>query len=126
MKKHLLFLSNYGTIVKNLYEVATMDLLRIWQEADIKDVQEHILMADELFGFCLGCKTPGLKLQDLKKCPQCGREFIYITSKDVRGHKSAEVVMRLKKKLPHLLFVDYDDYERLVSKNKAADLFKNM
>lgn len=103
-----------------------MDLLRIWQEADIKDVQEHILMADDLFGFCPGCKTPGLKLQDLHKCPTCGREFKFVTSKDARGGKSAEVVMRLKKKLPNLTFVDYDDYERLSSKNKAADLFKNM
>ena len=103
-----------------------MDLLRIWQEVDIKDVQEHILMADDLFGFCPSCKTPGLKLHDLNKCPNCSREFKYVTSKDAKGSKSAEVVMRLKKKLPNLIFVDYDDYERLSSKNKAADLFKNM
>lgn len=103
-----------------------MDVLRIWQEADIKDVQEHIVMADDLFAFCPGCKTPGIKLQQLTKCPNCSREFKYVTSKDARGGKGADVVMRLRKKLPHLIFVDYDDFERLSSKNKAADLFKNM
>lgn len=103
-----------------------MDLIRIWQEADIKDIQEHIVMVDDLFGFCPGCKTPGLKLQDISKCPNCGRQFKYVTSKDARGNKSFETVMRLKKKLPQLVFVDYDDYEKLSSKNKAADLFKNI
>ncbi len=99
-----------------------MDYIRIWTEVDIKDIQEHIIMVDDKFGHCHKCKKIGIELKDLKQCPSCGREIKYVSSTEARKGK-ADIVIRIRKKLPHLTFVDYDDYERLTSKKKAQSLF---
>lgn len=99
-----------------------MEYLRIWKEIDIEDVKNHIIMVEDKFGHCPGCKQIGIELKELKKCPGCGRTFKYATSKDARGGK-VDVVVRTRKKLPELVFVDYDDYERVTGKKKAESLF---
>lgn len=98
------------------------DMIRIWTEVDIEEIQNRIVVVDEKFGFCTGCKEIGIKLEGLHACPKCGREFKYVTTRD----KSPAMVMRTKKKLPHLTFVDYDDYERVTGKKKAETLFKKI
>jgi hypothetical protein len=99
-----------------------MENMRVWTEIEVEDVQKHIIMVEDKFGHCPGCKQIGIELKDLKKCPGCGREFKYVTSKDAKAGKT-EIVMRTKKKLPELIFVDYDDYERVTGKKKAESLF---
>ncbi len=99
-----------------------MEYLRIWKEMDIREVQEHIIMVDDMLGFCPGCKELGIDLKELSACPSCGREFKYVTAAESSGGK-ADIVIRLKKKLPNLVFVDYDDYQRLTGKKKAESLF---
>lgn len=99
-----------------------MDQIRVWTEMDIKEVQEHIIMVEDIFGHCPNCRKIGIELKDVKKCPSCGREFKYVTSKEARGGK-VDIVVRTKKKLPHLTFVDYEDYERVTGKKKAESLF---
>ncbi|MDY6933507.1 MAG: hypothetical protein SVZ03_04695 [Spirochaetota bacterium] len=102
-----------------------MEFLRIWSEVDIKDIEDKILIVDDMFGYCPGCKEIGIKLTDIKQCPNCKREVKYITSKDAKGGaKSHEIVIRMKRKLPNLTFVDYEDYERATSKKKGEGLFK--
>jgi hypothetical protein len=98
------------------------EFLRIWTEVDISEIQSHIIVVDDKFGFCTGCREIGIKIEGLQKCPKCGREFKYVTSRD----KSPAMVMRTKKKLPGLTFVDYDDYDRLTGKKKAETLFKKV
>ncbi|MFC1669399.1 hypothetical protein ACFL20_03350 [Spirochaetota bacterium] len=100
-----------------------MDYLRIWTEIDIEDIKEHIIMVEDKFGHCPNCKKIGIELKDLKGCPSCNREFKYVTSKDARDGKFG-IVMRTKKKLPNLTFVDYKDYERVTGKKDAQSLFK--
>ncbi len=99
-----------------------MDYIRVWTEMDVREVQDHIIMVEDKFGHCPGCRQIGIKLTELDKCPGCGREFRYVTSKDASGGKS-DVVMRTRKKLPDLVFVDYDDYIRITGKKKAENLF---
>jgi len=99
-----------------------MEYLRIWAEIDIREVQEHIIIVEDKYGHCPNCKKIGIELNDLQSCPSCKREFKYVTSKYARDGKH-DIVMRTKKKLPNLIFVDYDDYERVTSKNKAESLF---
>ncbi|HDP79869.1 MAG TPA: hypothetical protein ENN21_03395 [Spirochaetes bacterium] len=103
-----------------------MDYMRTWTELDIKEVEEHIVVIDDKFGFCPGCREIGIGLENLSLCPKCGRELKYATSREARGAKAAEAVARARRKLPNLVFIDYDDYERLTSKKKAADLFKDL
>lgn len=99
-----------------------MEYMRVWTEMDVEDVQKHIIMVEDKFGHCPGCKKIGIELKELSKCPGCGREFKYVTSKDSRGGKT-DIVIRTRKKLPDLVFVDYDDYERITGKKKAEGLF---
>ncbi len=99
-----------------------MEHMRVWEEISVEDVQNHIIMVEDKYGHCPGCKQIGIELKELKKCPGCGREFKYVTSKDARGGKT-DIVSRTRKKLPDLIFVDYDDYERVTGKKKAESLF---
>ncbi len=99
-----------------------MDHIRVWTELSVEDVQQHIIMVEDRFGHCPGCKKIGIELKGLSKCPGCGREFKYVTSKDAKGGKT-DIVIRTRRKLPDLVFVDYDDYERVTGKKKAESLF---
>ncbi len=100
-----------------------MDCIRIWTEIDIQEIDSHIIMVDDTLGYCHKCKTIGIDIRDIKKCPSCGREIRYVTSTEAKGGRP-EIVSRIRKKLPHLAFVDYDDYIRLTGKKKAESLFK--
>lgn len=100
-----------------------MDYLRLWTEADITDIQEHIVIVDDKFGHCPNCKKIAIELRELHQCPDCGREFKYVTSTEARGGRF-DIVMRTHRKLPGMKFVDYDDYLRVTGKNKAESLFK--
>ncbi|MBN2080200.1 MAG: hypothetical protein JW838_14620 [Spirochaetes bacterium] len=99
-----------------------MDYMRIWTEVSIHEIENHIIFVDDKYGHCPGCKKIGIELKDLRNCPSCGREFKYVTSKDARGGKT-DIVMRTKKKLPTMIFVDYNDYEHVLGKKNAAGLF---
>ena len=99
-----------------------MEYMRVGTELDVEDVQQHIIMVEDKYGHCPGCKKIGIELKELSNCPGCGREFKYVTSKDARAGKH-DIVMRTRKKLPELVFVDYDDYERVTGKKKAESLF---
>lgn len=100
-----------------------MEYMRIWQEVDLEDIKDKIIMVDDILGHCPNCKQIGIDLKDLKKCPSCSREFKYVTSKDAEGGK-IDIVLKTKKKLPHLTFVDYTDYIRITGKKEAETLFK--
>jgi hypothetical protein len=100
-----------------------MEYLRIWTEVDIEDIKAHIVMVDDIQGYCPQCKKIGIDLKNISKCPSCSREFKYVTSKDASGGK-VEIVLRTRKKLPDLIFIDYNDYERITGRNKAESLFK--
>ncbi|MCU0848087.1 MAG: hypothetical protein MUD12_09395 [Spirochaetes bacterium] len=100
-----------------------MEYIRIWTEVDIKDIQDHIIMVDDKLGFCPQCKKIGIEIREIRKCPSCGREFRYVTSVESKNGKP-DIVNRIRKKLPDLAFVDYDDYERITGKKKAESLFK--
>ena len=101
-----------------------MDYIRVWTEVDIAEVEKHIIIVDDKFGFCPGCREIGIKIDGLGNCPKCGRVFKFVTARESRGAKGADIVMRIRKKLPMLAFVDYDDYERITTKKKAETLFK--
>jgi hypothetical protein len=104
-----------------------MEFLRIWAEVDTKKIQESILVVDDKFGFCPSCKELGIKIDGLKSCPKCKREFKYVTSREARGgEKGVAFVARIMGKLPGMIFVDYDDYEYITRKKKAQGLFSGI
>jgi hypothetical protein len=99
-----------------------MEYLRVWTEVDLKEIEDHIVIVDDKYGYCPACKKIGIELINLKKCPSCGREFKYVTSKEAQGGRH-DIVIRTRKKLPGLTFVDYNDYDHELGKKKAGSLF---
>jgi hypothetical protein len=105
----------------------TMEVLRIWTEADVNEIRDSIVVVDDKFAFCPSCMEMGIKLDNLKSCPKCGREFKFVTSREARsGERGAAFVHRTLKKLPHLKFVDFEDYEYISRKKKAEGLFSGI
>ena len=100
-----------------------MEFIRIWQEVNIADITENIVLVDDKFGHCPNCKKIGIELKDLTHCPSCNREFKYVSSKEAKNGKH-EIVKRSLKKLPNMKFVDYSDYEHALSKDKLENIFK--
>ena len=41
-----------------------MDYIRVWNELDIDEIKEHLLIVDEISGFCRSCKKIGIELND--------------------------------------------------------------
>ncbi len=104
-----------------------MEMIRIWEEVDINKVKESVLIVDDKFGFCPGCREIGIKLEGLTNCPKCGRKFIYMTSRDAStGEKGMAFVRRALKKLPELKFIDHHDYEYYTAKKNAEGLFNGI
>lgn len=98
--------------------------MRIWAEVNIEDISAHLAVCDDKYAYCPGCKKLGISLENLSKCPECGRIFKYITSSEAtRNKKNTEMIIRIKKKVPNMTFIDYEDYDHLLNRNKAKNLF---
>jgi hypothetical protein len=44
-----------------------MEFMRVWTEVDIEDIQKHIIMVEDKFGHCPGCKQIGIHLKEISK-----------------------------------------------------------
>lgn len=100
--------------------------IRTWVEDDLNEIKNHILIAGELTSDCGVCKEIGLDIKNAKHCPNCGAEFKYITTRVAAGSSGERftVIKRIREKCPNLIFVDYEDYKKLISKSKAEDFLR--
>lgn len=101
-----------------------MDLIRIWQECDLADIEAHIIIVDDIQGFCPSCKKTGIKYEDFRTCPSCGIEFKYAASRESGTH-AAQIIDKLRSKAPHLTIIDHGDYTALLNRQKTKSLFKS-
>ncbi len=92
------------------------DLIRVWKEIDISDIEKHLLIVGDVAGDCSSCRELGINYLSAKSCPKCGNEFKYIAT---RSHE----IRKIKQKRPDLVFVDLEDYKRAMGKIKAKNLF---
>ena len=99
--------------------------IRTWQEIDLKDIESRMILVGELSSDCSHCREIGLDYSQLKSCSKCGAEFKYMSSRTASGSSQKfSVIKRIKSKRPDLIFFDYDDYKKLVSKSKAEDFLR--
>ncbi|MCX5687202.1 MAG: hypothetical protein NTV71_00915 [Candidatus Omnitrophica bacterium] len=92
------------------------DLIRVWKEMDISDIEKHLLIAGEVTGDCSSCRELGINYSSAKSCPKCGSEFKYIATRFYETRK-------IKQKRPDLIFIDFEDYKKATGKIKAKNLF---
>lgn len=103
-----------------------MSLIRVWTELNIDEVSESIVIVDDLHGFCPNCKKTGISYADISKCPECSREFKYVTTREnPKSSNGAKIIAKIQKNLPDLTIIDYADYKHITDKNKAHGLFSN-
>lgn len=92
--------------------------VRVWEEADMKDIEQHLLVIGELSAECFNCHTLGLKLSDTA-CPQCHAHFKYIA---FRRNIDASGIPRFREMHPRLQIIDFSDFKKNHSKDSARKL----
>jgi len=93
-----------------------VEFIRIWKNIDINDISGHLLIVGEAMGDCSKCKSLGIDYSSAKTCPECSTEFKYIASR-------SREVKKIIQKRPDLIFIDFEDYKRVIGKIKAKGLF---
>ena len=89
--------------------------LRVWQEVDLNDIEQHLFVIGELSGECFRCHTLGLKISSLV-CPNCQAKFKYI---GFRRKVNPSSISRFKGSHSQLTFIDFDDFKKVLSKKEA-------
>lgn len=104
-----------------------MERIRIWKELDVKEIDAHLLIIDDLHGHCNSCKHSGISIDNANECPGCGAEFKYISTRIKPASPNGKAIFgKLFKYHASKLIIDYDDYKHLSDKTKVNDLFKDM
>jgi hypothetical protein len=102
-----------------------MDHIRIWKECNIEEIDAHLVVIDDIQGFCPACKKTGIPLDKLAKCPSCGRDFSFATLREKGDSQAgANLIAKLALKAPHLTIIDQGDHARISTKRKSQSLFK--
>jgi hypothetical protein len=101
-----------------------MDLIRVWEELDLSDIEPHIVLVDDIQGFCPSCKKTGIKYEEFEKCPSCQTVFKYAATRETGAH-NAQIIDKIRKKAAHLTVIDHSDYTALLNKKKTQSLFKS-
>jgi hypothetical protein len=104
-----------------------MDLIRVWKELDVLEIESRLVILDDIQGFCPSCKKTGISYDDLKACPSCKKSFTYAALRE-KGESSqgAKIIAKIGKKAPWLMIIDHDDYRRIIDRSKTKSLFKNI
>ena len=104
-----------------------MDMIRIWKEFDISKIEGHLVLLDDIQGFCPSCRKTGIPYDSLKACPSCLNEFKYAALREKGDSpQGARLIAKIMSRAPWLTVIDYDDYKRILDRTRTASLFKNI
>ncbi len=94
------------------------ELIRVWKEVDIKDIESHLLIVGLTSADCSNCRELGINYSTATSCQKCGTDFKYIAS---RGKE----IRKIKEKRPDLIFIDLEDYKKVTGFIKAKGFFNS-
>ncbi|MDP2654810.1 MAG: hypothetical protein Q8Q08_12390 [Candidatus Omnitrophota bacterium] len=95
--------------------------IRIYKKLDIHEIKQHLLVYGDVSANCGNCQAIDLKL-DAQQCPQCGTPFKYIAFRNVKHHLPK--LQRLNEQRPELVFVDFEDFSRILGALKAEEFLR--
>ncbi len=101
------------------------DYIRVFQELDIEDIKNHLILWGDLTSDCASCRMLGIDISTAQNCPQCNTQFKYVTSRRLENQSGERfhLAKRMREKRPDLLFIDYTDYTKILGQKKARDFF---
>ncbi len=92
--------------------------LRVWEELDLEEIKNHLLVIGELSGECFSCHKVGIKIEE-KRCPQCRKEFKYI---GFRRKINSSSIAKFRKIYPEVKFIDFEDFKKALFKKEAKKI----
>lgn len=95
--------------------------LRVYQEFDIHEVKQHILIYGDLAANCGNCPALNVPL-DAAACPECQTPFKYIAFRNIKHHLPK--LTKLRAARPEVVLVDHDDFKRVLGAAKAEEFLK--
>jgi hypothetical protein len=93
-------------------------LLRVWQELDLKDVEQSLIVVGELSAECFACHKVGINSTSVQ-CPQCGAHFKYM---GFRRRVDMNYLRKLREDFPYMVLIDFDDFKKATGKSTARKL----
>lgn len=97
--------------------------IRVWQKLDIKEVQKHLLLIDDLYGSCANCKQIGLNFLKNSVCPNCDVKFQYLATRLKSPAESAKILKRIEQDGLSFTLIDRDDFDRAAAGGSFDSLF---
>lgn len=95
--------------------------IRVWQKKEIKNIINSLFVIGEVDGECYNCRSFGIKVES-KFCNNCNTKFKYLA---FRRKVDGTVLKRFKEIHPELVFIDFNDLKRAISKTQAHSIFKD-
>lgn len=101
--------------------------IRVWEEKQLPEIEQHILIVGDAFGDCGPCRQLGLDYKTVKECPNCHTPFRYVTSRRFESNPGERfhIVKRLAQTRKDLVWIDYQDYKNLTGKQRAREFFQD-
>ena len=97
-----------------------MKFLRIWQELNLEDIKQHLLVVGELSAECFNCHELGID-SARRSCPNCGTVFKYI---GFRRKLRAQDFKSFNQERAGVIIIDFFDFKKAINKENAHDIFK--
>lgn len=92
--------------------------IRVWQELDVKDIEQYLIVVGELSAECFACHKIGLP-SDSAVCPNCGTGFKYM---GFRRKAEQHYLRNVRERLPFITFVEFEDFKKSTGKSEARKL----
>lgn len=94
-----------------------MKFLRIWQELNLEDIKQHLLVIGELSAECFNCHELGIDSAS-RSCPNCGTVFKYI---GFRRKLRAQDFKSFNQERTGVKLIDFFDFKKEINKKGARD-----
>ena len=101
--------------------------LRAWQAFQLDEIKKHLLIIGDSVGDCSNCRELGIDIKQTAECPKCRTPFKYVASRRAATHPGErfQLPRRILELRPHLIVIDYEDYQKVTGSQKARDFFNS-
>ena len=98
--------------------------VRVWQNLNVDEVRQHLILVDDLYGSCGNCRQLGLNYVKDAQCSGCGTTFRYLATKLRSPGEVARILKRIESDGLKLTVIDREDFERAAAHDSVSNLFK--